>query len=171
MSTRRPSPDEFTEYYHAYVGQVPDGNIISILTEQHDRIVQILTDIPTSKEDFKYADGKWSTKEVIGHMLDTEWIFSYRTLRIARNDQTPMAAMDQDEFVRGANFDNRSLASMTTEFSHLRSATIELVSSFDDDILDRTGTASGYPFTVRALVFIIAGHAEHHINVLSEKYL
>ncbi len=102
---------------------------------------------------------------------DAEWIFSYRALRMARNDSTPLAGMDQNEVMEGANFDDRTLQSLMDEFDHLRSASIVLFSSFDEKIRSRSGTASGFSFTVRALMYIIAGHAEHHMRVLNERYL
>lgn len=171
MINQSPSPEEYNDYYGVYIAQVPEGDLLAVLTEQRDRIVDVLSNISPSKENFRYEEGKWTTKEVVGHMLDTEWVFSYRTLRIARGDATPLAGMNQDEFVSGGNFADRSLASMIEEFKHLRSASIELISTFSDDILSRTGIASGFPFTVRALAYIIAGHAEHHLTVLGERYL
>jgi len=168
---RKPSTDEFNEYYQRYVGQVPDGDIIDVLKAQRERMSDLLAGIPDSKISYRYAPGKWTTREVAGHVVDTEWIFVYRALRIARGDSTPLAGMEQDAFMAGANFENRALSSIMHEFSSLRTAAIEMFASFDENILDLRGTASGFPFTVRALLFIIAGHAEHHMNVLKERYL
>ncbi len=168
---RKPSADEYNEYYQLYVGQVLEGDIIDVLKAQQVRMSDLLAGIPDSKVSYRYAPGKWTTREVVGHVVDTEWIFVYRALRIARGDKTPLAGMEQDEFMAGANFEKRALSSLMDEFSSLRTAAIEMFASFDEEIMDRQGTASGFPFSVRALLFIIAGHAEHHMKVLKERYL
>ncbi len=168
---RKPSADEYNEYYQLYVDQVPDGDIIDEVTAQRARILDLLAGIPDSKVSYRYAPEKWTTREVVGHVVDTEWIFVYRALRIARGDKTPLAGMEQDDFMAGANFENRALSSLLAEFSGLRSAAIEMFESFDEEIMDLRGTASGFPISVRALLFIIAGHAEHHMKVLKERYL
>ena len=169
--SQRPASTEYNEYYGVYIDQVPEGDIVGILKDQKERIDDLMAQIPESKLDFRYEQGKWSVKEVIGHVIDTEWIFAYRALRMARNDSTALAGMDQNEFMEGANFGDRELRSLAAEFLHLRSATIELFSSFDESLRDRAGTASGFPFTVRSLMYITAGHAEHHMRILRERYL
>lgn len=166
-----PLPGEYNEFYQGYIDQVPDGEIVDVLRSQQHRMKDLLSSVPESRIDYRYAEGKWSAKEVVGHVVDAEWIFTYRALRMARNDSTPLAGMDQNEVMEGANFDDRTLQSLMDEFDHLRSASIVLFSSFDEKIRSRSGTASGYSFTVRALMYIIAGHAEHHMRVLNERYL
>lgn len=166
-----PSRGEYNEFYQGYIDQVPDGEIVDVLRSQQHRMKDLLSSFPESRVDYRYAEGKWSAKEVVGHIVDTEWIFTYRALRMARNDSTPLAGMDQNEVMEGANFDDRTLQSLMDEFDHLRSASIVLFSSFDEKIRSRLGTASGFSFTVRALLYIIAGHAEHHMRVLNERYL
>lgn len=168
---RRPGPDEFFEYYSRYVNFVPDGDIIDILTEQRGTTLDLLKNISEKKGEFRYAPGKWSVKDVIGHVIDVEWIFTYRGLRFARADKTPLAGMEQDEFMEGANFGDRTVSSLAEEYKHLRAAGITLFGSFSDEILSRSGLASGYEFTVRSIVHILAGHERHHVGVLKERYL
>lgn len=168
---QRPTTDEYDEYYERYIGKVPDGNIIDILKEQFESSLELYTRIPDALENYRYAPEKWSLKQVVGHIIDAEWVFTYRALRFARGDQTPLPGMDQDVFMAGANFDARSFESVTAEYKYLRSANITLFESFDETILDRTGNAGGADFTVRALLWLTAGHERHHIKVLKERYL
>ncbi len=168
---QRPTRAEYDEYYHRYIGRVPHGDIIDILKRQLRNSVDLFESIPEEKESFRYAAGKWSTKEVIGHVIDAEWIFAYRALRFARGDTTPLVGIDQNVFADGARFDSRPMESIIDEYMHLRSADITLFESFDREILDRIGNASGFDFTVRALLFLVAGHERHHISVLRERYL
>jgi len=168
---RRPAPDEYFEYYDTYIRLVPDGDIIDILKEQLASSVACFRTIPEEKTDFRYAPGKWSTKEVIGHMIDAEWVFTSRALWFARGDRQQLPGMDQDEFMAGANFGERELSSLIEEYRHLRGAGIALFGSFGEEILDRAGNASGHDFTVRSFAYIIAGHERHHLQVLKERYL
>ncbi len=167
---RRPAPSEYFEYYDTYIRLVPDGDITDILKEQLASSVACFQTIPEAKTDFRYAPGKWSTKEVIGHMIDAEWVFTSRALWFARGDRQPLPGMDQDDFMAGANFGERELSSLIEEYRHLRGAGIALFGSFGEEILDRAGNASGYDFTVRSCAYIIAGHERHHLQVLKERY-
>ena len=167
---RRPGADEYVEYYAGYVSRVPDGDIIDILRRQLDSGLDVLEGFSREKSEYRYAPDKWSVKEVLGHVIDVEWIFTYRALRIARGDKTPLAGMEQDEFMAGANFADRDIAGMLEEYRHLRMANVKLFESFDEEMLLRRGTASGCEFSVRALLYIIAGHSSHHMSVLKEKY-
>ena len=168
---RRPASDEYFEYYDTYIRPVPDGDIIDILKEQLASSGACFQAIPEEKTNFRYAPGKWSTKEVIGHLIDAEWIFTSRALWFARGDRQPLPGMDQNDFMAGANFGERELSSLIEEYRHLRMAGVTLFDSFSEEILDRRGTASGYDFTVRSFAYIIAGHERHHLQVLKERYL
>lgn len=168
---RRPTADEYFEYYDRYISLVPDGDIINILREQQNSTVEFFHHIPEERGDFRYQPEKWSIKEVVGHIVDVEWVFTYRALRFARNDKTFLHGIEQDDLVAGANFSDRDLPSLSNEFTHLRSANMVLFDSFNENILNRTGTASGYKFTVRSIPYIIAGHELHHIEILKERYL
>lgn len=166
----RPTPDEYNEFYAGYINAVPAGDISQILLAQKEQVLSWIDQATDDGADYRYEPGKWSAKEVIGHMIDTEWIFSYRALRFARGDQSPLPGMDQNVFMAGANFADRSLHDLRAEFSGLRAASFQLVSSFSEEILNRTGVASGFTFSVRAMSWIIAGHCQHHLNILKERY-
>jgi uncharacterized damage-inducible protein DinB len=168
---RIPDPSEFDPFYNTYVSRVPEGDIIDILADEGERTVELFQSIDESKGPYRYAEEKWSIADVVGHVVDTERLLSYRALRIARGDQSPMPGMEQDDWVAGTNFDARGVASLAKEFLALRASNIALFSSFTDDELGRTGTASGCEFTVRALIYIVAGHAIHHAGVIEERYL
>ena len=168
---RRPEKNEYDDYYDRYIRLVPDGDIIEILNAQLEATCRLLKTIPIEKEEYRYAEGKWTTKEILGHIIDTEWVFAYRGLSFARSIATPLPGIDQDEFMSGANFSTRSLADLGAEYTHLRRAVIQLFGSFDESILGWTGVASGCRFSVRSIMFIMAGHEKHHIGVLGERYL
>jgi len=171
VDRRRPDGSEYDGYYDRYVRPVPDGDIIDLLSAQLAATRDLLNIIPIEKEAYRYAPGKWTTKEVVGHIIDTEWVFAYRGLNFARNFPIPLPGMDQDEFMAGANFAARPFSSLSLEYSCLRGAVIQLFGSFDESILNRTGIASGCRFTVRSILYIIAGHERHHIEVLKDRYL
>ena len=119
----------------------------------------------------RYASGKWSIKEVVGHMCDTERIMAYRALRIARGDQTPLPGFEQDDYVRAAGFDSISMSDLTEEFRLIREATLPLLRGFDEQALERRGTANKVSISVLALAYIIAGHERHHVSILRSRYL
>jgi hypothetical protein len=168
---RRPENTEYFEYYDRYIRLVPDGHIVGILKAQTAATRDLLAGVSAAAADFRYAPGKWSLKEVMGHVIDTEWIFTYRALNFARGQEAPLPGIDQDAFMANADFSGLALPDLLEQFHHLRSANTALFGSFDDSILDRRGIASGYPFTVRALLYVIAGHELHHMNVVKERYL
>ncbi|NIO00715.1 MAG: DUF664 domain-containing protein [Candidatus Latescibacteria bacterium] len=167
----RPEKKEYFEFYDRYVKLVPEGDIVAILREQLQTTLELLRGVPQEKVDHRYAPGKWTLKEVVGHVIDMEWVFSYRALSFARCKTPPLPGVDQEEFMSGANFSARAMSDLMQELQHLRSANILLFDSFDETILDRTGIASDCRFTVRSIAYIIAGHEKHHMEVLSEKYL
>ena len=171
MSITRPDVDEYAAYYGRYVSLVPDEDVLTFLRTQREAVLDALRGVDTRLAGHRYAPDKWSTKEVVGHVVDVEWVFTHRGLWFARRCEAPLPGMDQDDFVSAANFDDRSLADLLEEFAHLRSANIVLFESFDERILNRSGEASECRFTVRSIPYIIAGHAEHHLRVLRERYL
>jgi len=130
-----------------------------------------LSSIPEAKQSYSYADGKWTVKELVQHMIDTERVFAYRALRFARKDHTNLPGFDQDEFNTTANANSRDFLEMLEEFTLIRKSSISLFKSFDQEMLKTMGTASDSPMSVRAAGYIISGHALHHLNVLKEKYL
>ena len=169
--TTRPDPDEYEPHYAPYIALVPDGDIVTILSSQLERTVAILRRVQEEVAGKTYAPGKWSLKEVVGHLIDTERIFVYRALRIGRNDKTPLPGFEQDDYVANANFNTRTLASLLEEFAFVRRATIQLFEHFTEDEWQRRGTANGKEITPRALAYNIAGHELHHLDILQSRYL
>ncbi len=171
MTIARPTADEFAPYYGTYVGRVPGEDALPVLVAQRQSTAAFLAAIPEAKAGFRYAPGKWSVREVIGHVADAERIFAYRLLRIARGDATPLASFDENLYVPNGQFERRSLADIAAEFATVRDATLSLVQSLDAGALVRMGTASQKPVSARALAWIIAGHEIHHLGVIRERYL
>jgi uncharacterized damage-inducible protein DinB len=168
---KRPAGSEHAPYHHLYIDRVPHGDIVDTLEKQLESTLSILANVDEQKALYRYAPGKWSLKEVVGHVVDTERIFAYRALRFARGDDTPLPGVEQDDLVARAGFDRRTLASIVEEFRHLRQSNTALFRSFDEGALSCAGTASGMQVSVRALLFIIAGHELHHMAVIRERYL
>jgi hypothetical protein len=166
----RPTPDEFAPYYNTYVSKVFGENVLELLQEEHQKIVTFLEGVPEPKWDFRYAEGKWSIKEVLAHLNDSERVFAYRALRIARNDKTPMPGFDQDEWMEALTVDHLSPKDLMADYKSTRAASMSLFNSFTDEIWMRRGKASGYTFSVRALAYIIAGHEQHHLQIIKERY-
>ena len=167
---KRPEPSEYHSFYSTYVDCVPDGDIIDVLVSGGERAVRLFTSISRDKGSYAYAEGKWAVAEVMGHVVDTERLFGYRVLSMARGDSTPLPGMEQDDWVAGTDFVARGVPSIAKEFQALRAANIALFSSLTEEELSRTGVASGLNFTVRSLLYITAGHLIHHLRVLKEKY-
>jgi len=167
----RPATSEYAPYYEMYVSLVPEGDMVSTLDQQFAATFKILSGLDESKGNYRYAEGKWSIKELLGHVIDGERVFSYRAMRFARNDQTPLPGFEQDDYVRAADFDARSLADLIEEFTAVRRASIALFKSLREEDWTRRGTASNNPVSVRGLAYIVAGHEAHHIAVLQSKYL
>lgn len=168
---QRPARSEYADFYSGYVDQVPDGDVLEVLEEQLQASLDLFSSLAPDTIDHRYAPEKWTIREVLGHVIDAERIFAYRALRFARGDATPLPGMDQEEFMAGADFSSRPMESLVDEYRHLRLANLALFRSFDDEVMDRTGEASGCRFTVRALVYIVAGHERHHVRLLREWYL
>jgi uncharacterized damage-inducible protein DinB len=166
----RPAPTEYAPYYERYVSLV-SGDVTETLERQGAETLSLLRGLTVDQGGRRYAEGKWSAKELVGHLIDTERIFAYRLLRIARGDRTPIEGYDQDPYVANSNADARTVESLASEFGHVRAATVALVRSLDDAAWSRSGVANQNEVTARALAHIIAGHEAHHIGVLREKYL
>lgn len=167
----RPDRAEAAEYYFTYINQVPDGDIGQILEGQEPEAVQLLRSVSEEHSLHRYAPGKWSIREVVSHINDTERMFTFRALWFARGFDSPLPSFDQDVAIRGASADDRTLSSHVEEFRAVRAATRALFDHMPADAWMRRGVASGNPFTVRALAFITAGHVTHHVKLLRERYL
>jgi len=165
-----PDASEYNAYYGRYVSLVKTDNIVATLRNQIEHTLAILKRIDEAKADYSYAPGKWTVKEMLGHMSDTERIFTYRAVRISRNDKTPIEGFEQDDYVRNGPFGNVRWADLVDEFAAVRHATVPMFAALPEEAWSRRGTASGNPVSVRALAFIIAGHELHHRNILREKY-
>jgi uncharacterized damage-inducible protein DinB len=166
-----PDHSEYAPYYGQYISLVPGSDIAGALERQARETVALLAALTEEQANHRYAPEKWSVKEVVGHVTDTERIMSYRALRIARSDQTPIEGFEQDDYVRAALFGNRPLASLLEEFTAVRQATLRLFQSLEGEAWTRRGIASQRPFSVRALAWLIAGHELHHRKILQERYL
>jgi len=167
----KPDPSEYAPYYETYVSKVKHSNVVTALLAQLDDTLNLLHTVSAAQALYRYGPGKWSIKEVLGHVTDAERIFSYRALRIARGDKTPLASFDQDPYIAHAGFDRRTWGSLKEEFEVVRRATLALFQSFDPEAWGRSGVASDNPVTVRALAYIIAGHELHHVGILRTRYL
>jgi hypothetical protein len=167
----RPATTEYDEYYHQYIREVPEGNILDIIDEQIADTVRFLSSIDEEKAAYRYAPDKWSIKQVVGHINDVERLFQYRAVAFARSDKTPLPSFEQDDYVAAANFDDRTLAELTEEYRLVRSSGLALFRSFDDDILMRRGIATGLEFSVRTVPYLLAGHNIHHTSTIKERYL
>jgi hypothetical protein len=169
MST--PDRSEYVDYFHLYVARVPEGDILDTLARQQREFVARIREIPEERGDHRYAEGKWSVKEVIGHLIDTERVMGFRALAFARGDETPLPGFEQDDYVAGGRFGARTIADLADEFESLRTSHLVLFRSFDDETWMRRGTAGGNGFTTRAVAWVMAGHVIHHATVLEERYL
>jgi hypothetical protein len=166
----RPAAGEFIPYYVTYIARVPAGNLADILAAQRDATRRLLGPLDEARALHRYAPGKWSVKEVIGHLADAERVFAYRALRFARADATPLPGFDETMYVPAGGFDRRPLRSMLDEYAAVRGATQALVAGLDEAAWLRQGTANGATVSVRALGCIIAGHELHHLAILCERY-
>ncbi|HST52413.1 MAG TPA: DinB family protein [Pyrinomonadaceae bacterium] len=167
----RPSENEYAAYYGKYIALVEGGDIVETLERQSVDTLALLRGIKEERESFRYEPGKWSIKEVAGHLIDAERIFAYRALAIARGEQKPLPGMEQDEYMAHADFDSRTLADLAEEFEHVRRSNVLMFRNLDAEAWSRRGTASDNEVSVRALAYIIAGHEAHHIRILRERYL
>ncbi|MEM6675352.1 MAG: DinB family protein [Planctomycetota bacterium] len=171
-TARRPDVDEYDSYYAQYVARVPDGDVINALRAQHETFVALIRSIPDQRRGHRYADGKWSIEEVFGHIVDTERAFAYRTMCFVRGlADIEQPGIDQDVMVPASGATERGLESIADEFDHLRRANLALFDTLDDDALASRGRASGADVSVRALLHIVYGHADHHAQVVRERYL
>lgn len=170
VTIARPQPGEYAPYYDRYISLVEGEDILATLDRQRREMVLLLSGRNEEDGDFRYAPGKWSAKEVLGHICDTERIFAYRALRLARADATPMEGFEQDDYVRNGPFAQRLLSDLVEDFIAVRRATLSLFRNLDEAAWSRRGVANKNEVTVRALAYIIAGHELHHRNILEEKY-
>jgi len=168
--SQRPSPKEYADYYERYISLVPKGNIIDILEDQQKSLMGFFSSIDEEKANYKYAENKWSVKEVLGHIIDGERIFAYRALRLSRGDSKPLTGFEQNSFIANSNYCNISFEKIIDEFFLLRASNILMFRNFSDEMWSRKGTVDDKNISVRAIAYLMAGHTEHHINVLKDHY-
>jgi hypothetical protein len=167
----RPQPGEADPYFFKYIDRVPDADIVDTLSAQIAETLVFLRALPESKGGHRYAPEKWTIREVIGHLADTERVFAYRALRFSRADETPVAGFDENSYVANGSFNDRTLDDIITEFEHVRRASIGMFHGLSEEMMSRRGVANGKEVSVRALAFIAAGHVTHHVDLLKTRYL
>jgi hypothetical protein len=171
MKIAPPAFTDLNDYYQSYWKFLSEGDLLEALRKQTDVSFQMLSNLPAGAEDFRYSAGKWKIKEVAGHLCDTERILSYRALRISRNDQTPLAGFDENNYMVNSNFGSRTLDDIIQEKQAVRNATITLFNSLTPEMADRKGVANGVTVSPRIILYFILVHERHHLNVIKERYL
>jgi uncharacterized damage-inducible protein DinB len=171
MKTSQLLQTEYAPYYATYISKVEEADLVEELEISVHEFIKFVQNIPLDKYDYSYAEGKWTIKDIIQHLMDSERIFAYRALRIARNDKTPLASFEENEYATIAGANQRSIRDLLTELAIVRQSTIALFKTFSEDVLKRIGVASGYDVSVRALGVIIIGHQKHHQRIFMERYL
>ena len=170
MNAQRPEATEYPKFYSGYVALVTADNPVAALREETDHLHRALDAIPEAKGGHAYAEGKWTVKTLLGHMIDAERIFSYRALRLARGDATPLPGFEENDYAKVAGSDARTVADLVAELKAVRASTLLLFASLPADAWARRGVVNKGEVSVRALGFITAGHARHHLNILKERY-
>lgn len=171
MTIRRPDVSEYPTSHAAYVNEAPEGDILEALRRQGDEVRTMLAALPESIGGHRYAPGKWSVRELIGHLNDAEKCFEHRAFRFGRGDASPLPGFDEDAYVAASRYDLRTLSDLAAEFTTLRAATLFTFQDLPPEAWDWRGIANGKEVSVRALAFVIVGHAAHHLKVLRERYL
>ena len=168
--SRRPADTEYAPPYVPYVSLVPEDDILAVLTGQIDVLRRLIDSVPEDRETYRYAPGKWSVRELLGHVVDAERVFGYRAFAISRGEEAPLPGFDENSYVAHSRFDRRSLESLVGDFTTVRKANLSVLRELDPEVWDRVGTANGKAITVRALAYVMAGHARHHLGILRERY-
>ncbi|MEO5571542.1 MAG: DinB family protein [Bacteroidia bacterium] len=166
-----PIPQEYPEYYDRYIKKVKGNDLLKSLEEIHQLTKELLLNLPEEKLNYRYAPGKWTIKEIIGHLMDAERVFAYRALRFARNDKTQLPSFEENDWADASNAQHRNFAELMNEFDAVRESTLQLFNSFDAEIILRKGIASNVEISVKAIGYSIAGHELHHSEVIKERYL
>lgn len=166
----KPEKTEYAEFYANYISLVEESDVVPALGNQPNDLRKLLADVSEAKENFRYAENKWSIREMLGHINDAERVFAYRALRISRGDQTPLAGFEENNYVSNSNFSDSPLADLVEEFALLRAANVLMFKNLTAEQWLRAGTASDAIVSVRALVFIMIGHVRHHTNILRQRY-
>ncbi len=171
MIIEPPSKESLNPYYQSYLKYLKGNDLFTLLKDQQHTTQKMLSELPRVAGETVYAPGKWMLKEVVGHLADTERILCYRALRCARNDETEMAAFDEDHYVKNANFQDRFLSDIARELNVIRDSTISLISSLSEESLDFKSKANGVTISARIVLYFIIVHQEHHLQVIKDRYL
>jgi hypothetical protein len=170
-SPARPLPGEYADFHAGYVGLVPETDVVKVMDKQRNELLKLIKSIPEKRSTYRYEPGKWSIADVVGHVVDSERVFAFRALFIARGNTSPLPGFDQDEFVAAAQAERFSIRELIEPFSELRKANVTLFRQLPPEAWSRKSTASGTPVSVRGLAYILVGHVRHHMKVLNERYL
>lgn len=171
LNWNHPSVSEYPPYYEKYIQKVPPGNLIHFLENSTNEFVEFLNNITEEKLSYRYAENKWTIPQIVQHLIDAERIFTYRALRFARKDQTELPGFEENDYANEATGEDRSFNEILEEYKSVRNSTLMLFQSFNDEILERKGSANNNMISVRSIIFIIAGHSEHHLQIIKERYL
>ena len=171
MNSNQLPVNEYSEFVATYINALDDVNLIEELEISLHDFIKFVQNIPMEKFDYRYAEGKWTIKDIIQHIIDAERIFGYRALRISRNDKTPLSGFMENDYIENTNANGRSIQDLLTEFSAVRHSNLLLFKNFSEEQLVRLGTASNHTISVRALGFLMIGHQKHHQKVFQERYL
>lgn len=167
----KPAAEEFNPYYGGYIAQVTEPDLLEVLALQPDEVATVFGSLDEGRGLFAYAEGKWTIKELLSHIIDGERHFAHRVHRISRGDMTPIEGFEQDGYIATSHANQRTFEDLVGEFTELRHANIRLLQTLSATDWKRMGTASGFPVSVRALGFIMAGHVRHHVAIVRERYL
>jgi hypothetical protein len=166
----RPQPEEYAPFYAGYVALVPESDALAVLAAQPAELLALAAKVPAEREGHRYAPGKWSVRELFGHLTDGERVFGYRAFCISRGDKASLPGFDENEYIAGATYDRVPLAELAADFAALRQSNVTVLRRLAPSGWARVGTANGTPVSVRALAFVMAGHVRHHIGVLRSRY-
>jgi uncharacterized damage-inducible protein DinB len=167
----KPQTGEYASFYETYVSLVNTDNVVDLLSLLQESTYQFFNSLPANKADYAYADGKWTIKQVVGHLIDVERVFAFRLLCFSRGDKNNMPGFDENSYVDNGGFENRTLANLADEFKAVRASNVLMLRGITDEQSKLMGNANNYPISVRALAYIIAGHELHHLRITNERYL
>ncbi len=168
---QRPKQGDYSPYYEDYIKLVEGNDPVNIMEKQLTETPKFFGAIPEAKGNYSYAEGKWTIKEILGHIIDTERVFAYRVMCIARGEKQSLPGFEQEDWVKASNFAKRKLIDLIDEYKKLREANLAMLKSLDEEAIGRKGIANNKNITVNALFYIIPGHEKHHLNILKERYL
>ncbi len=166
----KPQTDEYAPFYNTYVSKVLDEDVVELLEQLQESTYTLFSNLSEEKANYAYAEGKWTMKQALGHMIDAERTFAYRLLCFSRN-HIELPGFDQDVYIDNSNFNDRTIQSLAAEFKTTRASNLYLIRALTDEQLNRRGIASGNAISVRALIYILAGHELHHLDIIKERYL